>query len=117
MIRFTIALTKRALLVTNHNKEERRSDREQDHGHTPEETDQLSRSTKKMKRATVRFHNDITDREDIEMAEVELGSPNISKTAPPISDMVGEGRTLSYTDTLQRNNPNLNFETRENPIW
>ena len=27
------------------------------------------------------------------------------------------GQAVSYRDTLQRNNPNLTFETRDNPIW
>ena len=30
---------------------------------------------------------------------------------------IDPGNSVSYRDTLQRNNPNLTFETHDNPIW
>ncbi|KAJ8434826.1 hypothetical protein Cgig2_033548 [Carnegiea gigantea] len=58
-----------------------------------------------------------TEIEDMEMPEIVLESSHIPKITPRNPHMLGEGRTISYRDTLQRNNPNLDFETRENPIW
>ncbi|KAJ8423230.1 LOW QUALITY PROTEIN: hypothetical protein Cgig2_027656 [Carnegiea gigantea] len=42
---------------------------------------------------------------------------NIPDTAPLNVGLLGVGRMISYGDTLQRNNPDLHFETRENPVW
>ncbi|KAJ8443769.1 hypothetical protein Cgig2_029674 [Carnegiea gigantea] len=92
-------------------------DQEQEHGHTSEETDQLSRSTKKMKRGTGRSNNDIIDEEDTEMMEAMLGSSNVPDSAPIDPGRIREDRVLSYRDTLQLNNPNLTFETKENSVF
>ncbi|KAJ8422018.1 hypothetical protein Cgig2_007568 [Carnegiea gigantea] len=70
-----------------------------------------------MKRISTRNPAEVTDCEDVEMLELESGSPNVPETVPLNPLMVGTGRVASYRDTLQRNNPNLEFETRENPIW
>ena len=93
------------------------SEREQEGNRIAEEADQLLRSTKKMKRAMERPYSDNVEREDVDMIEVELSSPNVSETAPLNLGTVGRERTISYRDTLQQNNPNLSFETTENPIW
>ncbi|KAJ8421453.1 hypothetical protein Cgig2_005311 [Carnegiea gigantea] len=60
---------------------------------------------------------DNADRDDVMMIEIELGSPNVpgNCTFKPIGD--GREQGVCYRDALQRNNPNLNFETRDNPIW
>ncbi|KAJ8427038.1 hypothetical protein Cgig2_032866 [Carnegiea gigantea] len=83
---------------------------------TTEEADQLLRSTKKMKRGTAGIPNEVADREDVEMMEMVVGSPLVPDTAPVNPQTRGRLRA-SYRDTLQRNNPNLEFETLENPIW
>jgi len=78
---------------------------------SPEESDQLSRSTKKMKR---------TSGQTPTLAGVEerpLASPSAMDTDLHIQADPEERRTISYRDTLQRNNPNLTFDTRDNPIW
>ena len=67
------------------------SDREQDRGHTPEEADQLSRSTKKMKRATARG-SDIEGGGDIDMPDIVVVSPNVPESAPLVSDKPGAHR-------------------------
>ena len=78
-------------------------ERECERERSPEETDQLSRSTKKMKRVGESSSGDgVLD--DMETAREEFSHS-------------GTGRIVSYRDTLQRNNPNLTFETRDNPIW
>jgi len=84
------------------------SEKEQDRGHTQEEADLLSRSTKKMEWLAVRLSTDFDTPVDIDMEEMELESPNVPETAPLISTaLLGAGRTISYRDTLQQNNPNL----------
>ncbi|KAJ8434946.1 hypothetical protein Cgig2_012972 [Carnegiea gigantea] len=70
-----------------------------------------------MKRVTERPLNNNGERGDIDMAEVDLRSPYVPETSPLSPDRARGERTISYRDTLQRNNPNLSFETRENPIW
>lgn len=47
---------------------------------------------------------------------MDLGSPWIrAKGGVPRGFVFGAG--LLYHDTLQRNNPNLHLERRDNPIW
>ncbi|KAJ8445415.1 hypothetical protein Cgig2_031228 [Carnegiea gigantea] len=55
--------------------------------------------------------------EDVEMGEGELTSPHVPDSMQDRRAEQTENRTISYRDTLQRNNPNLTFKTRENPIW
>ncbi|KAJ8437463.1 hypothetical protein Cgig2_012903 [Carnegiea gigantea] len=90
---------------------------EQERNETVEEADQLLRSTKKMKRVVTRHPANNTEDEDLEMTDMELVSPNVPESAPVSSQMMGGNRLFSYRDTLQRNNPNLNFKTRANPVW
>ncbi|KAJ8423365.1 hypothetical protein Cgig2_026783 [Carnegiea gigantea] len=89
---------------------------ESERNQTTEEANQLLRSTKKMKRGTAGNSNEVADREDVEIMEIVVGSPHVPDTAPVNPQTRGRLRA-SYRDTLQRNNPNLEFETRENPIW
>jgi len=76
-----------------------------------EENDQLSRSTKKMKRIGESGLGSVA------IDEMELGSPRTSATGREGQIQPGMGHPISYRDTLQRNNPNLTFETRDNPMW
>ena len=73
-----------------------------------EEHDQLSRSTKKMKRAGGSGSGTLPG-SDMDM---DIGSPRQEESAQQETR-----RLISYRETLQRNNPNLTFETRDNPIW
>jgi len=74
-----------------------------------EENDQLSRSTKKMKRVGASSNGtEVVD----DMEVTSSGSPMCTRVEQP----AGVGRSVSYRDTLQRNNPNLHFETRNNPM-
>ncbi|KAJ8439289.1 hypothetical protein Cgig2_016837 [Carnegiea gigantea] len=70
-----------------------------------------------MKRVTERPLNNNGERGDIDMAKVDLRSPYVPETSPLSPNRARGERTISYRDTLQWNNPNLSFETRENPIW
>ena len=90
---------------------------EKESNKTAEGTDQLLRSTKKMKRNMIGNPTGETEIEDMEMLEMVLESPHVLETTPRNPHMLGKGRKISYRDTLQRNNPNLDFKTRENPIW
>ncbi|KAJ8447219.1 LOW QUALITY PROTEIN: hypothetical protein Cgig2_030450 [Carnegiea gigantea] len=66
-----------------------------------------------MKRATARG-SDIEGGGDVDMPDIVLVSPNVPESAP----LTSRGGTLiSSTNTLQQNNPNLQFETRQNPVW
>jgi len=76
-----------------------------------EENDQLSRSTKKMK-----WIGDSESRRDA-ADEMELVSPRTVATEREEHIQTGMRPPISYRDTLQRNNSNLTFETRDNPIW
>jgi len=76
---------------------------ERERAASPEETDQLSRSTKKK-----RVGDSASGRDDV--AAMDVSSPRAPLAAPTVN-------VVSYRDTLQRNNPNLTFETRDNPIW
>jgi len=79
------------------------SERERERERSTEETDQLSRSTKKMKRLG-----------EADLAPTRIDGMEIGSS----SHGTPEGVTPpSYRDTLQRNNPNITFETRDNPIW
>lgn len=76
-----------------------------------EENDQLARSTKKVKRT-----GGTPGREDGPEA-MDTDSPiaqdaNLNEQRESLPD-----RVASYRDTLQKNNPNLEFETRDNPMW
>ena len=76
-----------------------------------EESDQLSRSTKKTKRNCDSGQGmDASD-------EMEPGSPGRAATGRGVPNQTEERIPISYRDTLQRNNPNLTFETRDNPMW
>ena len=79
--------------------------------HSIEENDQLSRSTKKMKRVG-------ESGSGIDAADnMEIGSPSRQETEGEGRNQPGVGHPLLYRDTLQRNNPNITFETRDNPMW
>ncbi|KAJ8437486.1 hypothetical protein Cgig2_007463 [Carnegiea gigantea] len=85
--------------------------------HTPEEADQLRRSNKKMKRSTMIQPTDNEGLADVDMDDCGLGSPHVPETLPSSEEGNALQRPTSYRDTLQRNNPNLSFDTRENPVW
>ena len=76
-----------------------------------EETDQLSRSTKKMKRVGEPSFGPGA------LNDMEIASPRAPTHAREEHSNNGMGHLVSYRDTLQRNNPNLTFEMRDNPIW
>ena len=80
-------------------------------GLSTEENDQLARSTKKMKRT-----GEAASSPDEEIA-MDTGSPKLVHLTPGGPSHTLQGPPPSYRDTLQRNNPNLTFETRDNPIW
>jgi len=48
---------------------------------------------------------------------MELGSPSSHIIERDARTPPEAGHPPSYRDTLQRNNPNITFETRDNPIW
>ncbi|KAJ8435727.1 hypothetical protein Cgig2_017706 [Carnegiea gigantea] len=54
------------------------------------------------------------DREGMEM---ELGSPRVLETQEEMERDHLYIRPISYRNTLQKNNPNLNIDMRDNPIW
>ncbi|KAJ8448933.1 hypothetical protein Cgig2_030789 [Carnegiea gigantea] len=62
------------------------SKKEQECDHTLKEVDQLSHSTKKMKRTTIGSSLGNEASKDVDMAEVELGSPNVPEMELPIWD-------------------------------
>jgi len=85
--------------------------REGERERSTEESDQLSRLTKKMKRIEDSNLNAATT------DDMEIGS---SSHVPLDEEPSRTTECLpppSYRDTLQRNNPNIMFETRDNPIW
>ena len=84
---------------------------ERERERSAEERDQLSRSTKKMKRV-----GDSSPGDDA-VDEMVLSSPRNSMDAHAVNPNSDVRKIVSYKDTLQRNNPNLTFETRDNPIW
>jgi len=55
--------------------------------------------------------------ENEDMHDVELDSPRVQQ--PPVHTGVQQARVggVSYSDAFQQNNPNLTFETMDNPIW
>jgi len=57
------------------------------------------------------------EEEDVEMDEMNSGSPNVPETTPLHAQEVEGTPMASYRDTFQLNNPNLRFETWDNPIW
>jgi len=84
---------------------------EHERGLSAEESDQLSRSTKKMKRA-----GDFGLGSDANI-DMDLGTPRDIESEQEGQPPHAVGCLISYRDTLQRNNPNLMFETCDNPIW
>jgi len=48
---------------------------------------------------------------------MELGSPQVVETMDDTAGATPNRQAPSYRDTLQRNNPNLSFDTHDNPIW
>ena len=76
-----------------------------------EENDQLVRSTKKVKRTGE------TSVQDEGPEAMDTDSPTARESGLPVQQNPFSGRTASYCDTLQRNNPYLVFETKDNPIW
>ena len=48
---------------------------------------------------------------------MEIGSPTRQGIEGDGRNPPAAGHLLSYRDTLQCNNPNITFETRDNPIW
>ncbi|KAJ8435311.1 hypothetical protein Cgig2_026403 [Carnegiea gigantea] len=91
------------------------SDGEQ--GRSTEETDQLSRSTKKMKRVGESGNLEHSATFDEEMEEANLSSPRPVGYRARETSQAQLVLGISYRDSLQRNNPNLVSETRENPMW
>ena len=81
---------------------------ERERERTAEETDQISRSIKKMKRTSANLGDP---------AIMELESPRALTERQGEQDAADQRRTASYRDTLQRNNLNLTFDTHDNPIW
>ena len=76
-----------------------------------EENDQLSRSTKKMKRS-LGTNPDVGDTDSM-----DLGSPRTLNEGQGRHPGINPRSPGSYRDTLQRNNPNLTFDMHDNPIW
>ena len=76
-----------------------------------EENDQLSRSTKKMKRL-----GELASASDA-ISDMDINSSMAPMPGREEIPNPGMRQIVSYRDTLQRNNPNLTFETRDNPIW
>ena len=83
----------------------------QERERSSEESDQLSRSTKKMKR--IGESGSATDVLD----NMDIGSPRAQEEMQDGQHHSGIAPPTSYRDTLQRNNPDLTFETRDNPMW
>ena len=54
------------------------------------------------------------DKEDVDM---ELGSHRIFETREEGAGEPRHERPISYRDTLQKNNPNMNMDMRDNLIW
>ena len=82
-----------------------------------EETDQLMRSTKKMKRGAMGGDMELDCFQDANMDEAhQEANP---KDAPGVSHGNGQyiPRGMSYRDTLQRNNPNLNLSPNQDDTW
>ncbi|KAJ8421811.1 hypothetical protein Cgig2_009394 [Carnegiea gigantea] len=52
-----------------------------------------------------------------ETEDMELGSPWVAETMDDTAGATLNQQAPSYRDTLQRNKPNLSFNTRDNPIW
>jgi len=88
-----------------------------DRERTSEKIDQLSRSTKKMKRTGIGDLLAEDNDKDREGMEMELGSPRVLETQEEMERDHAHIQPISYRDTLQKNNPNLNLDMRDNPIW
>jgi len=76
-----------------------------------EENNQLARSTKRMKRSNGN-NLGLGDSESM-----DLGSPRAIIEGQVEQSGIDPGNSVSYRDTLRRNNPNLTFKTHNNPIW
>ena len=75
-------------------------EKERDQEHTQEEADQLAQSTKKMKRSTTAGTVEAEGRDDVDMADIVLTSPNVPESVPLSTGLQGMGRPISYRDTL-----------------
>ncbi|KAJ8448997.1 hypothetical protein Cgig2_004052 [Carnegiea gigantea] len=84
-------------------------------GHSPKKSDQIWRSKNKMKRTGSGRPLDEGATEEREDDDMELGSPSIPESKEEV--VGGVRQPISYRDTLQKNNPNLNLDIRHNPIW
>lgn len=49
--------------------------------------------------------------------DMNLGSLCVVETMENAGELPPNSQPVSCKDTLQRNNPNLTFNTRDNPIW
>ena len=85
-----------------------------------EEVDQLSRSTKKMKRVGESSELGAPSTEGVDAhVMVDVDMEPATNTASTERE---QGTTLplsrrTYSDTVQHNNPNLNFTAMTNPMW
>jgi len=66
--------------IKKSSKKTRTIEGESELGRSPEETDQLSRSTKKMKRMAAKANPEAEGSEDEEMNDVELHSPRVQES-------------------------------------
>ena len=89
-----------------------------------EETNQLARSTKKMKRDTTSTEDPPDEAEfmaeDIDTNLLMAQEPNSNSSGTMAMDCQNSNENLgrrSYRDMVQQNNPHLNFSARVNPIW
>ena len=70
-----------------------------------------------MKR-TMRDSLDYDQLETVELEDnMDLGSPRVPETHGGVHGGVVFEAELLYHDTLQRNNPNMHMDMRENPMW
>ena len=81
---------------------------ERERERTVDENDQISRSTKKMKRSSGNLGG--SDSMDLESPRALIERQGEQGAFDP-------ERPVSYRDTFQRNNPHLSFDTHDNPIW
>ncbi|KAJ8429530.1 hypothetical protein Cgig2_025716 [Carnegiea gigantea] len=85
-------------------------------GRSRAENDQLARLTKKMKRGGSGTHMGGSHHNE-EAGDMELESPRVAEMREDLVELAPNSSISSYRDTLQRNNSNLTFDTRDNPIW
>jgi len=85
-----------------------------------EEADQLSRSTKKMKRVGDSSELESQANEDIAtqaMVDVDMESAKNTAYVEREQDWTLPPSRRTYCDMVQHNNPNLNFTAMTNPMW